>query len=610
MAFLKKSTKESCRSRTRAHTRSNSASSLTSTSSISRSRSTSPIFVVSDSTRRSTSKTRKTTRKTTTSTPKRKSKTRIKVASQKHETKKYVVRADRNDTDSEKSNDDDHDDDNTNNNNDSNGNGDDDDDDDDDYRHNKTNSQDKRGKIKDMGYKKPILQKTKSTTKSSAKRNENTPRTEEEKKKHDVPLPPPLLTTTIKLLKTATTSTTATTAIVKKKESHPTDRALVPNTNMSETKKHVYVTTATPPTWLQQTLDLIAEKLPIHVDPITGVRTLVSRSTNKTKVVPYLKMRSPGVTFSNAQPLYTMDYWNAEYADFKRKTRQRRRKHGRGGGGGDSQDSDDNDEDTREFKFELEDEERGAIPSLVPLPPYLECFEVANCGARGNCLFLAVGKLLREAFIRYNPENTEVAALRAAVASKIDTSNIDSLLKNEVSMRACDRYQGGNQQHYAWSVTKIQHLKSASDRVRALQEVVRTDGNRYWGDVSSLHLLCRASQFRSMRLGFLILQHTGAVHAELVSNWYGPGDPTSGTRNLLILYNQRLHWSAVTFYTYADVMLRNKAIFSETDRDLYFGGWRTAIPLPEHSKDVPLPLVTLIYASYGKIWPQMLGYRS
>lgn len=146
----------------------------------------------------------------------------------------------------------------------------------------------------------------------------------------------------------------------------------------------------------------------------------------------------------------------------------------------------------------------------------IEHFRVVDCGGGGDCLFRSIGKSLG-----FPQEDIRILA-----ASGL--TELPAFLESEKLLRR----EGG---HYSWRIEDVHTLHQ-------MQEIIRTSGNLYWGDTSTLDLLCQTPMLRRGHIGFVIFRTDGVVDPRLFA-----AGPEYEVTHLCLLYNDsNHHWKLVS----------------------------------------------------------------
>lgn len=166
---------------------------------------------------------------------------------------------------------------------------------------------------------------------------------------------------------------------------------------------------------------------------------------------------------------------------------------------------------------------KGGIPLLTKgwwkwsTIPGVEHFWVVECGGGGDCLFLSIGKA-------FGWESRTVRDM--AAASLDDPSQFSSFLQGALRHRRAG-------EHYGWNVEQIR-------TVNDMKTIIKTPGNLYWGDTSTLQLLAESALFKRSRIGFLVFRTDGMIDPRLFA-----AEGITPDYYCLLYNDHNVHWQFV-----------------------------------------------------------------
>ena len=217
--------------------------------------------------------------------------------------------------------------------------------------------------------------------------------------------------------------------------------------------------------------------------------------------------------------------------------------------------------------------------------PGIERFCVRDCGTNGDCFFASVAAGLQGLVSTTKLEiKNSIQGLRHLASSGLLESNIESFLEHERKWRASAKSAWGRDPH-VWDLEQVRKQKPA-DAVVKMRLIISEMGNLYWGDNSTLELLCNTPLFRELRLGFLLFRPQG-----IIDPMYITSVPPGQVKYLICLYNNiNCHWRLVVFH------------------DHRYGQAQTCIKRNTHPGHLPTSLHAILQTSWLKEWRRTFGY--
>lgn len=240
--------------------------------------------------------------------------------------------------------------------------------------------------------------------------------------------------------------------------------------------------------------------------------------------------------------------------------------------------------------------------------PEIERFCVRECGQGGDCLFASIAKglsdltaheyrrgRLRRREVEYL---TSISGLRDLAASQITTDNVTNFLIDEnkwreSSLEAPSHVSGISQlsgltNAYHWNAKGLlSHARrrpnEAADQVQC---IIKTKGNLYWGDNSTIELMCKSPELKALAVGFLFFRGSGTVDPMYISSV-----PAQEVRHLIMLFNNaNHHWRLVVFHATPNAPAL------------------TSVYRPASEKNLPIAIRGVLEASWLKDWRLTFGY--
>ena len=237
--------------------------------------------------------------------------------------------------------------------------------------------------------------------------------------------------------------------------------------------------------------------------------------------------------------------------------------------------------------------------------PGIEQFCVQECGQGGDCLFASVAtglldvadRQLRRGYIHLRDATlvTTIGGLRNIAAAQITASNVYNFLVDEEQWRqsaeaAPLQISEIVADPYHWDTTPLLEIAQNYPHHAAekLQQIIRTKGNLYWGDTTTLELLCKSIYLRSLRVGFLLFRGSGTLDPMYITSV-----PASQVKYLVMLFNDtNRHWRLVVFH-----------IAPHTTPLTY-------VRRRKIENRLPTSVRILLEASWLKDWRRTIGYQT
>jgi len=177
------------------------------------------------------------------------------------------------------------------------------------------------------------------------------------------------------------------------------------------------------------------------------------------------------------------------------------------------------------------------------------CFAIMDSDSDGNCMFSSIAESINRNN-DYSNTYTDVLTsddIRNLTANQINQKNFRQILESYITQVECDEFDG------EWDPNDI-------DTIDKLKNIIKTNGNKFWGDHIALQLISK-----KLKIKFIILKSGSKTDSDPLSRYkvYLLGETIEKNNKYIILhYKEDIHFQLVgyfngcimtTIFTYSDL---------------------------------------------------------
>jgi len=160
-------------------------------------------------------------------------------------------------------------------------------------------------------------------------------------------------------------------------------------------------------------------------------------------------------------------------------------------------------------------------------------FGYLDCGAGGDCLFSVIAEAMNldEIYNTGDSVKYDIDNIRKVAADQVNEMNFTEIIGIYRAMYDNDDFEG------EWNPLEV-------DTVEQLREIIKTNGDNFWGDHITLHLLQKGLDIR-----FIIMKTEFSLSEDSGCHFYPIGqDMDGGSKYILIYYTDEIHFQLVGYF--------------------------------------------------------------
>ena len=163
------------------------------------------------------------------------------------------------------------------------------------------------------------------------------------------------------------------------------------------------------------------------------------------------------------------------------------------------------------------------------------CFAIMDSDSDGNCMFSSIAESINKNNEYSNEYCDSLISddIRNITAQQITKENFRQILESYITQVECDEFDG------EWDPNEI-------DTVDKLKDVIKTDGNTFWGDHIALQLISK-----KLNIKFIILNSCKNNYSNLLNRYkvYLLGESIQEDYKYIILhYKDDIHFQLVGYF--------------------------------------------------------------